>query len=78
MKPDNRKIVVELGFQKDFSIEVIFAFRTPCDVYGELRPVKNGFGSVMVRIESKLTFEFLDTLQKALDDFKVKLKDYTN
>ena len=74
------KIVVEFGLKTDLSLESVFAFKIKAneEVTGRIYPVKDGFGRVILTMNSSLTFEFIETLQKAIDAFRVKLKDYAS
>ena len=76
----NDKIVIELGMKTDMSLEVVFAFRLRPDtqVKGTILPVKDGFGKIIINMDNKYSFEFVETLQKAIDAFRAKLKDYAS
>ncbi len=78
LKPGDVKI--DIIMKKNFGLEFMIHVKAPANISATVAPSRKDrpYGSVIVNMDNKLSFTFLDVLRKALNDFEKAFKDAAN
>lgn len=75
-------IIVKIEMSTMLGIEIHFDFKTPCNVVGEIRQAKASdgqkYGGMTIKVEPKLSMDFIATLKDALRKFDAEFGKYMN
>lgn len=78
IKPGDVKI--DIIMKKNFSMEFMLHVKAPANIQATVAPARKDrpYGSVIINMDNKISFTFLETLRKALADFDQNFKDAAN